>query len=65
MLLEDPDVQARARSVPRGLLEDIRLPSLLDELQNVPELFAYIRTRIDENPTAKGQWLFAGPREYP
>ena len=42
VLLEDPDVHARARSDPRGLLEALRLPALFDEIQNAPELFAYI-----------------------
>ncbi len=65
VLLEDPDVQARARADPRGMLESVRLPALFDEIQNVPELFAYIRTRIDENPSAKGQWLFTGSQDAP
>lgn len=65
VLLEDPDVQARARADPRGLLESIRLPALFDEIQNVPELFAYIRTRIDEDPSAMEQWLFTGSQEAP
>jgi predicted AAA+ superfamily ATPase len=65
VLLEDPDVQARARSDPRGLLEALRLPALFDEIQNVPELFAYIRTRIDENRSKAGQWLFTGSQEAP
>ena len=65
VLLEDPDVQARARSDPRGLLEGLRLPALFDEIQNVPELFSYIRTRIDESPSRTGQWLFTGSQEAP
>ena len=65
VLLEDPDVQARARSDPRGLLESIRRPALFDEIQNVPELFGYIRTLIDRNPSAMGQWLFTGSQEAP
>lgn len=65
VLLEDPDVQARARADPRGLLESLRLPALFDEIQNVPELFAYIRTRIDEHPSATGQWIFTGSQEAP
>ena len=32
VLLEDPDVQARARSDPRALLEELRLPALFDEV---------------------------------
>ena len=65
VLLEDLDVQARARSGPRSLLEELRLPALLDEIQNVPELLAYIRTRIDRDPRETGQWLFTGSQEAP
>jgi predicted AAA+ superfamily ATPase len=65
LLLEDPDIQMRARSDPRGLLDEIRPPVVLDEIQNVPELFPYVRTRIDQKPSAKGQWLFTGSQEAP
>src|SRR6267154_372083 len=46
VLLEDPAVQGRARSDPRALLEELRLPVVFDEIQKVPELFAYVRTQI-------------------
>jgi predicted AAA+ superfamily ATPase len=36
VLLEDPDIQSRARSDPRALLDELRLPALFDEIQNVP-----------------------------
>ena len=65
VLLEDPDVQARARSDPRGLLDELRPPVLFDEIQNVPELFPYIRSRIDHEPRRKGQWLITGSQEAP
>ena len=65
VLLEDPDVQARARSDPRGLLEELRLPVLFDEIQNAPELLPYIRTRIDRKPHETGRWLFTGSQEAP
>jgi hypothetical protein len=65
VLLEDPDVQARARSDPRALLDELRLPALFDEIQNVPELLPYIRTRIDRDPRKMGQWLFTGSQEPP
>src|SRR5579863_41948 len=65
VVLEDPDIQARARSDPRGLLEELRLPVLFDEIQNVPELLPYIRTRIDQTPRLMGQWLFTGSQEAP
>jgi uncharacterized protein len=65
VLLEDPDIQARARSDPRGLLEYYRPPVLFDEIQNVPELLPYIRTRIDQRPHEMGRWLFTGSQEAP
>src|ERR1035437_1255452 len=65
VLLEDPDIQTRARSDPRALLEGLRLPAVFDEIQNVPDLLAYVRTRIDENPRQMGRWLFTGSQEAP
>jgi hypothetical protein len=65
VLLEDPDLQARARSDPRGLLDQLQPPVLFDEIQNVPELFDYVRTRIDQAPRKMGQWLFTGSQEAP
>jgi uncharacterized protein len=65
VLLEDLDVQARARSDPRGLLDELRCPVLFDEIQNVPELFDYVRTRVDLHPRRMGQWLFTGSQEAP
>lgn len=63
VLLEDPDLRERARSDPRALLEELMLPVLIDEIQNAPELLAYIRARIDQGPRRPGQWLFAGSQE--
>jgi predicted AAA+ superfamily ATPase len=65
ILLEDPDVQARARSDPRGLLDELKPPVLFDEIQNVPELLNYVRTRIDQHPKRTAQWLFTGSQEAP
>jgi predicted AAA+ superfamily ATPase len=63
VLLEDPEVQDRARGDPRGLLDELRPPVLFAEIQNVPELLAYVRTRIDQHPRRMGQWLFTGSQE--
>jgi len=64
-LIEDPDVIARVRSDPRGFTEEIRTPAILDEIQNVPELLNYVRTRIDAAPGRKGQWIITGSQEAP
>jgi hypothetical protein len=64
-LLEDPDLAARVRADPRLFAEEVRTPAILDEIQNVPELLSYIRTRIDARPTRKGLWLLTGSQEAP
>lgn len=64
-LIEDPDVIARLRSDPRSFLEDIRCPAILDEIQNVPELLGYVRSRLDRLPNKKGQWFLTGSQEAP
>jgi predicted AAA+ superfamily ATPase len=64
-LLEDPDSIARVKADPRSFVEEIKPPCILDEIQNVPELFNYLRTRIDENPHRFGQWYFTGSQDAP
>jgi uncharacterized protein len=65
VLLEDPDMQARVRSDPRAFLEELQPPVVFDEIQNAPELLAYVRTLIDTKPRRMGQWLFTGSQEAP
>src|ERR1700676_3286617 len=65
VLLEDPDIQSRARSDPRGFLEELNPPVLFDEIQHVPDLMGYVRTRIDRYPRRHGQWFFTGSQEAP
>src|ERR1700758_4619769 len=65
VLLEDPDMQARVRSDPRAFLDALRPPVLFDEIQNTPELLAYVRTVIDTGPRRMGLWLFTGSQEAP
>lgn len=62
-LMEDPDVIARLRADARGFLDAVRLPAILDEIQNVPEVFDYVRTRIDAAPRRTGQWFLTGSHE--
>jgi hypothetical protein len=63
-LLEDPDTLARVRADPRGFLDELRPPVILDEIQNAPELLPYIRTRIDAHPRQCGRWLITGSQDF-
>jgi predicted AAA+ superfamily ATPase len=64
-LLEDPTVVARLRADPQGFLDDVRLPVILDEVQNAPEVFALVRARLDARPRRTGQWFLTGSQEAP
>ncbi len=64
-LLEDPDVVARLRADPQGFLDSLDTPAILDEVQNAPELFAYVRSRIDRNPRRMGRYILTGSQDAP
>lgn len=64
-LLEDPDLIARIKADPRSFIEEIKPSCVFDEVQNVPELFNYIRTLIDRHSNRCGQWYFTGSQDAP
>ncbi len=64
-LLEDPTVVARLRADPHGFLDTVKTPAILDEVQNVPEVFALVRARLDQQPRRTGQWFLTGSQEAP
>ena len=64
-LLEDPDVLERVKADPRGFLEKLSLPAVLDEIQNAPGLLGYIRSLVDASPRVTGKWLLTGSQEAP
>ena len=61
--LEDPDTVSAVKSDPRGFLDALRLPAVIDEIQQAPELFPYIRSRIDAAPEERGRWILTGSQE--
>src|SRR5439155_5405852 len=46
-------------------LDAVKTPAILDEVQHVPEIFAFVRSRIDGQPRRFGQWLLTGSQEAP
>jgi uncharacterized protein len=61
--LEDPDIRIRAKEDPLHFLEQYEPPVIIDEIQYVPELLSYIKTRIDQK-RKPGQWLFTGSQNF-
>lgn len=64
-LLEDPEIVARLRADPHGFLDALAGPVILDEVQNVPEVFALVRSRVDREPRRTGRWILTGSQEAP
>ena len=64
-LFEDPDIVSRFRADPHGFLDALRTPAILDEVQNIPEIFNYVRARIDREPRRAGRWFLTGSQEAP
>ena len=58
--LEPPDVRAAAREDPRAFLETFPPPIIFDEAQYAPDLFPYIKEKIDEDRQTAGQYLLTG-----
>ncbi|MEI8027897.1 MAG: AAA family ATPase [Pseudomonadota bacterium] len=46
--LENPDVKFRVHNDPWSFLESLPKESLLDEIQNTPELFTYLQEIVDD-----------------
>ena len=55
----------RLSADPRTFMEERRPPVILDEIQNAPALFPYLKAAIDRAPRRTGQWLITGSQEAP
>ena len=60
---DELDTREYASTDPRGFLSEYEQGTILDEIQNVPELLNYVRTEIDDEPERKGLWFLTGSQE--
>lgn len=61
--LERPDTRELIMTDPVGLLKNPQKGVVLDEIQNVPELFSYIQAFSDENKI-NGQYILSGSQSF-
>lgn len=61
--LEDPDIRLFAQQDPRGFLKTYPSKSIIDEVQNVPELFSYIQTQVD-SVNEPGMYILSGSQNF-
>ena len=57
--LDDATVLAAAKSDPRGFLENLSFPVVLDEVQHCPELFPAVKLLVDKDRTP-GRFVLTG-----
>jgi len=62
---DDPLERAFAIEDPNGFLNRFEKgPVILDEIQYVPQLFSYLKLRIDKNREKSGQWIMTGSQQF-
>lgn len=59
--LEDIDVRQLAADDPRGFLANYPKGAILDEVQNVPQLFSYIQTEVD---SSEKKYVLSGSQNF-
>ena len=60
--LEAPDIREYAEKDPRGFLNQSRHGMIIDEIQQVPNLFSYIQVLVDEHDI-KGEFILTGSHQ--
>ncbi len=61
--LEDPDHRAFATEDPREFLDQFRGGVILDEVQRVPQVFAYLQGYVDADPVP-GRYILTGSQNF-
>ena len=62
---DDPLERSFAISDPNGFLDRFqKRPVILDEVQYVPDLFPYLKVRIDRQRSVSGKWLLTGSQHF-
>lgn len=61
--LDDLSLRELAKNDPRMFLETYPAPLYIDEVQYAPELFPYIKMRVDAS-TARGQYWLSGSQRF-
>lgn len=61
--LEDPSICTMVRNDPKSFLDQYINGMIIDEVQNIPELFSYLQVYIDERDRP-GQYVLTGSQQF-
>lgn len=62
--LDDPFFREQAHSDPLHFLDSLGERAIIDEIQLAPGLLSYVKIRVDENRSVKGQYVFTGSQQF-
>lgn len=61
---DTPADQARFAADPEGFLRSLSRPVVLDEVQNVPEIFSYLKKIVDEKDDKRCDFILTGSQQF-
>lgn len=61
---DTPLEQVRFKEDPEGFFLSLKTPAVLDEVQNVPEIFNYLKAQIDKNPHKRCSYILTGSQQF-
>lgn len=62
--LDEAETRLLASSDPQTFFIRYPAPLIIDEIQNAPQLFSYIKARVDKDKKP-GQWVLTGSQQFP
>jgi len=62
--LDDPQMRILAEKDPELFLDHYAAPLVIDEIQYVPNLFSYIKIRVDKDLRSYGQYILTGSQTF-
>jgi hypothetical protein len=61
---DDPLTRQKAISDPKLFLENVREPTIFDEIQSAPGILSYLKILIDENRNKRGRFILTGSQQF-
>jgi predicted AAA+ superfamily ATPase len=61
---DTPDTLARFQNDPVLFMQNLEVPCVLDEVQNIPEIFKYIKADLDKNFQKKIRYILTGSQQF-
>lgn len=62
--LDDPFSREQAYSDPLSFLDSLGDRAIIDEIQFAPGLLSYVKTKVDNNLSVKGQYVLTGSQQF-